>query len=514
MSSPGLALAWQQAKRTSPVTQEEPMQLSSPPSTPGSQNDSTRKDVEADARIPKPSPLGGASITPKSNRKRSRAVVIKHETDDLPHNLRSVPDWRPSTFVGEDRSRTKKRKQSHTPTRNLPTRKHEASHPVTKATVTPDTSPTKPKNNGYGLTPGQTPYPNWPHPTAEECEEVARLLTAKEGVHKPPNAIPIPSLTVSGCGEVPDVLDALIRTRLSAATSSTNSARAFQGLVAKFGTIDKGVGKGSVDWNRVRLADTKDVFEAIKSGGLADVKSKDIKKILHMVWEENQARRRELVASGSAPGSTHEDKEEKYDEVAKAEADVISLNHLHLLSNDEAFNSLVKYPGIGPKTASCVLLFCLKRPSFAVDTHVFRLCQWLGWIPPAGHPTGLPPGGQGRFAGPTRNSTFAHLEVRIPDHLKYELHQLFVLHGKRCPRCRAITGESSEGWAQGCPIDHLVKRTGARKDATSWTKTTKTRTPKAKSKAKAKNGDPESDATSSELSEIDSDDERLAFPGA
>jgi len=47
--------------------------------------------------------------------------------------------------------------------------------------------------------------------------------------------------------------------------------------------------------------------------------------------------------------------------------------------------------------------------------------------------------------------------------LKYSLHQLFIRHGQACGRCRAITGESSEGWDEGCVIDHLVTRTGVKK---------------------------------------------------
>jgi endonuclease III len=43
--------------------------------------------------------------------------------------------------------------------------------------------------------------------------------------------------------------------------------------------------------------------------------------------------------------------------------------------------ALESFKGVGPKTASCVLLFCLSRDSFAVDTHVFRLSKQLGWVP-------------------------------------------------------------------------------------------------------------------------------------
>lgn len=444
----------------------EPIQLSSPPTTPVPRNARKRKAIK-EAEHPETAPRKKSPITPKSNKRAKKLVVKEENINDLPHNLGAIPDLPAAENDDEDAASAKKPKKARKAVKPKAVKKEEVDDIVAKATTTTNDSPKKKataKNSNYGLTPGQTPYPNYPHPTAEECEEVTRLLSKVHGKVEAPKTIPAPSLEVSGCGEVPSVLDALIRTRLSAATSGTNSSRAFAGLVQKFGILQSGVGKGSVDWNKVRLADQKDIFEAIKSGGLADVKSKDIKKILQMVWEENQARRDELLSSSkSARGSTNESTEEKKDEIEKADQNIVSLDHLHLLSNDDAFNALVKYPGIGPKTASCVLLFCLQRPSFAVDTHVFRLCKWLGWVPAAGDERGLAPGSKGPFVGPTRNSTYAHCEVRVPDQLKYPLHQLLIRHGKTCPRCRAITGESSEGWEKGCPIDHLVKRSGGRK---------------------------------------------------
>ncbi|PWY80519.1 DNA glycosylase [Aspergillus heteromorphus CBS 117.55] len=306
------------------------------------------------------------------------------------------------------------------------------------------------KTNQYGLTPGVTPFPDWVHPTPEECKEVNRLLSTVHGDVIPPATIPEPSLTVTGCGEVPSVLDALIRTLLSGATTGTNSALAFNGLVQRFGILTEGIGKGSVNWDAVRKASLKDVFEAIKRGGLADVKSKKIKGILDMVYAENQERREMLVkGSQDVPANllTKPESGKQY-EIACADQNFLSLNHLHGLPTDDAMAELVKYPGIGPKTAGCVLLFCLQRPCFAVDTHIFRICKWLNWVPPD---------------KAKEITAYRHLEVRIPDHLKYSLHQLFIRHGKSCPRCRAITGQSSAGWDKGCVIDHLVNRTGRRK---------------------------------------------------
>jgi endonuclease III len=76
---------------------------------------------------------------------------------------------------------------------------------------------------------------------------------------------------------------------------------------------------------------------------------------------------------------------------------------------------------VGPKTASCVLLFCLQREDFAVDTHVYRITGLLGWRPKAA----------------SREETYAHLNVRVPDEDKYGLHILLVGHGKKCDECRA-----------------------------------------------------------------------------
>lgn len=310
----------------------------------------------------------------------------------------------------------------------------------------------KAKRPAYRLTPGKTPYPKWQRPTPEECAQVNHILSKVHGEAKPPPKLE-PSLTVAGCGEVPCVLDALIRTLLSGATSGNNSALAFDGLVKRFGILQEGIGKGSVNWDAVRRAPLKDVFEAIKRGGLADIKSKNLKAILDKVYEENQEQRNRLQSNDGSFDEKHPDmspekaEQAKEYEIACAEQRVLSLNHLHNLHTDDVMHELTKYPGIGPKTAACVILFCLQRPCFAVDTHIFRISKWLGWMPPEANEI----------------MAFKHLDVRIPDELKYSLHQLFIRHGKTCPRCRAITGEKSVGWEEGCEIEHLVQRTGVRK---------------------------------------------------
>jgi endonuclease III len=314
----------------------------------------------------------------------------------------------------------------------------------------------KGKANPYGLTPGESPFPDFVMPTVEACKEVQDLLSEAHGRVEPPKEIPPPSLDVTGCGEVPSVLDAMIRTRLSASTTTTNAKYAFQGLVRQYGILKEGIGTGSVDWNKVRESDVTEIEKAIKRGGLARTKSISIKSILEMVHEINITRRdafKKEKATGeiaNVVGAERMTQAQKEMEIETAEKRILSLQFIHNLDSDKAMTEFVKFPGIGVKTASCIILFCLQRPSFAVDTHVHRFCRWMKWVP----------------QNATRDQAFSHCEVRIPDEMKYSLHQLFIRHGKTCGRCRAATGEGSEEWiGTVCPIEHLVERTGKRKSA-------------------------------------------------
>ncbi|KAL8717890.1 MAG: hypothetical protein Q9225_004915 [Loekoesia sp. 1 TL-2023] len=443
------------------------------------------------------------SATATKKRKRAATPKLEEDPDELPHGLGKL--WKPSdaeaqmedTNIQEPLSKNKagaeaaaKPEEASTPAVDSVQASAAAVAAITPSKDPPAKKSPKKKANPYGLTPGVTPFPDWPHPTPEECQQVNDLLSTIHGKVKAPEKIPEPSLTFAGCGEVPCVLDALIRTYLSSATSGDNSSRAFKGLLDEYGQQETGIGKGSVNWDAVRRSDVSRVFNAIRSGGLAAVKSKNIKKILDMVYEENQTRRDALVeakegkiaeseAAAKLPkGAENESEDAKILEIARANKDILSLDHLHAMSKEDAFNHMLQYPGIGVKTASCVTLFCLRRPSFAVDTHVFRLCQWLGWVP----------------KNATRDTTYNHCEVRVPDELKYSLHQLLIMHGKKCGRCRAITGESSEGWEKGCVIDHLVTRTGVRKGGEASP---------VKGKKRKKDEEDESEGDSGEGSDIE-----------
>ncbi len=134
----------------------------------------------------------------------------------------------------------------------------------------------------------------------------------------------------------PPPLDELILTVLSQHTSDTNRDRAYADLRKRF-----------LSWDAVADAPAPAIARAIRRGGLGPTKAVRIKALL-----------RELRAQG-AP----------LDERA-----FTGLGHREL------FERLMELPGVGPKTAACVLLFSLDQPYFPVDTHVHRLARRLGLV--------------------------------------------------------------------------------------------------------------------------------------
>ncbi|KAK4456662.1 hypothetical protein QBC42DRAFT_301825 [Cladorrhinum samala] len=278
--------------------------------------------------------------------------------------------------------------------------------------------------NPYGLTPGSSPYPYRQVPTPEDCEEVHRILVEahKEAATRlrasRPDVIPEASLDVAGCGEVPCVLDALLRTLISGNTQMARADAAIKNLGEHYGRRTSGTGVGSVNWEKVRLSSEQELAEVIKTAGNGPTRSKHIKAILDMVYEEN-------VRLGNTEN-------------------LLSLDHMRSLTKDEAMTKFVNFPGVAIKTAACVSLFCLQLPCFAVDTHVHKFCRWLGWTP--------------RSADPA--DCYRHCDFKVPDHLKYGLHNLFIVHGQDCFKCQKITKPGTKAWneAADCPLEHLLDR--------------------------------------------------------
>ncbi|CAL3964173.1 hypothetical protein PZA11_001597 [Diplocarpon coronariae] len=316
------------------------------------------------------------------------------------------------------------------------------------------------KKHKYSLTHGISPFPDKLEPTPDACTEVSRILTEAHGHFDRPETIATPSTTVTGCGEVPSLLDATMRTILSANTLMKSANAKLIGLKNAFGLYTSGIGKGSINWEKVLLADRSIVVRAIASGGSKDKKADHILRTLHLIYENNCIRYSALVRQKETGepchlrGAKFLSQEDLAAEIDKFKRDPLTMHYIADMSDEDVMEELLQYHGVGVKTASCVMLFCLQRSSFAVDTHVHRLCMWLGWVPTyvtlrENHPSRLI----------NEDETFSHCNVRVPDHLKYGLHQLFIKHGQACYRCVAGTMMGSKKWeACVCPLEHLLNR--------------------------------------------------------
>ena len=90
------------------------------------------------------------------------------------------------------------------------------------------------------------------------------------------------------------------------------------------------------------------------------------------------------------------------------------------MDDKAACEYLRNFPGVGPKTACCTLLFAFGKALFPVDTHIHRIARRLGLV------------GPGASAEQTRDA----LTPRIDAKDRYETHVLLIEHGRKT--CRAI----------------------------------------------------------------------------
>ena len=133
------------------------------------------------------------------------------------------------------------------------------------------------------------------------------------------------------------ILDELVSTILSQNTNDINRDKAFNRLKKSFDS-----------WEKVRDAKVERVIEAIRIAGLANQKGPRIQNIL-----------REITAERGS----------------------LDLEFLRDMPDNQALDWLKKFKGVGPKTASIVLLFSLDKPAFPVDTHIYRVTGRIGLRP-------------------------------------------------------------------------------------------------------------------------------------
>ncbi|HEX6289240.1 MAG TPA: endonuclease III [Herpetosiphonaceae bacterium] len=176
----------------------------------------------------------------------------------------------------------------------------------------------------------------------------------------------------------------LISTILSHRTTGYNEDLAYRRMIERWGS-----------WEAIRDAPVDELAEAIAPSNYAEQKAPRIKEVLRRIIDERGA---------------------------------ANLDFLREMPLDEALAWLTALPGVGPKTASLVLLFCFARPVLPVDTHVHRVSQRVGLI------------------GPKVDATAAHA-LLLPlfpadPQILYNFHIDTLRHGQKIcvwgtPRCSA-----------------------------------------------------------------------------
>jgi endonuclease-3 len=173
-------------------------------------------------------------------------------------------------------------------------------------------------------------------------------------------------------------VDELVLTVLSQSTNDRNRDVAFGNLRQRFGS-----------WAAVRDAPLEEVEAAIRPGGISKVKSRRLQAIL------------------------------------RALPDDLDLSFLRQAPLEEARRYLVALPGVGRKTAACVLLFAYGRREVPVDTHVGRVATRLALLRP----------------GASSDEQHDRMVAITPQGAELELHINLIRHGRRTcharrPACR------------------------------------------------------------------------------
>ncbi|MEM2971850.1 MAG: endonuclease III [Candidatus Bathyarchaeia archaeon] len=134
--------------------------------------------------------------------------------------------------------------------------------------------------------------------------------------------------------------ETLVMTIISQNTADRNTARAFENLSKQFQITPESLAN----------VETSQIEECLKVAGLYRNKAKTIKQVSKIILEKFNGTLKPILS----------------------------------LPFEDARKMLMQLPGIGPKTADVLLLFCSENPTIPVDTHVNRVAKRLGLAPKNG----------------------------------------------------------------------------------------------------------------------------------
>jgi len=135
------------------------------------------------------------------------------------------------------------------------------------------------------------------------------------------------------------------------------------------------------------------IAQVLKNAGLSNQKAKNLKLVLRKI---------------------------------KDDWDTLSLSKLKDFNDKELENYLLTLPGIGLKSARCIMMYSFGRKAFPVDSHCFRIIKRLGWII-----------SKSKYTEKVQDS----VQKMIPKELRYRLHVNLIQHGRKVclpyiPHCK------------------------------------------------------------------------------
>lgn len=146
-------------------------------------------------------------------------------------------------------------------------------------------------------------------------------------------------------------------------------------------------------WKNVYSAPVNKVATVLKNAGLSKQKANNLKLILRKIkrdWKQ------------------------------------LSLRKLKSLDIDSLEKYLLSLPGIGIKSARCIMMYSFNKTVFPVDSHCFRIIKRLGWIEQGS-----------KYTARTQDK----IQELIPAKIRYRLHVNLIQHGREIcfsflPRCK------------------------------------------------------------------------------
>jgi len=220
----------------------------------------------------------------------------------------------------------------------------------------------------------QSPFQDFARPTKAECRHAHRILDSMHGKTVKENFA-----DDVDAAHYPHVMDAVVVAALSQATSWSNAKRAMANMDLVYGS--------RFAYDEIVKGGMEKLQRALRPGGMQNRKAAILLGLLEQVKHRHG----------------------RWD-----------LDFLFDADDDEVMKELLRYKGIGPKCAHCVMSICLSRTTFAVDTHIYRISGLWGWRPETATP----------------QQAQAHLDARIPNALKFSIHYLLIVHGRECTHCR------------------------------------------------------------------------------